>query len=313
MNAPSGDKTEKQLSTAPRVWVWGRPWTPWRTARLLLLLLWAGTVLVSMFVRPLGLKLLVEILSSVVFVVLLWPWVRGPYLLYTRGWLSLHSRFEPTAQDPDDGSIWSEDSVQALGFQRVGVLSKSDRVRTEVKIFLHPGTGDSAQIARIFRRSGVLYALVSKSRFDDGFAFETSNSHTPHLFIPDPHFPVFRFPQLRSVADLYRIHQKLRERFTSTHVPCTPEASEELSHFITRAETAHQRIAKQGYKLDTAGARYAFTLKGAIRMAWLRTWPIDQIRMVRMEARAMKTAEQLGLPIHPKFGCLLESISSCRT
>lgn len=150
--------------------------------------------------------------------------------------------------------------------------------------------------------------LVFKARFKDGFAFETSNSRTAPIFRPDPQFPFFRFPQIRFHADLYRIHQKIKERFTTNRCPVVANKSEELNDFLIRAEKLHERNAARDYKLNAAGDRYIFTLRGAIRRAWLQTWPVKPIRALRVQSKAMKTALELGLPIHPKFGRLQDSL-----
>jgi hypothetical protein len=50
-----------------------------------------------------------------------------------------------------------------------------------------------------------------KARFADSFAFESSNSYVALIVRPDSRFPVFRFPAVRSILDLYRLHRKITE------------------------------------------------------------------------------------------------------
>jgi len=150
---------------------------------------------------------------------------------------------------------------------------------------------------------------VFKSRFADGLAFETSDSHTPQLFEPDPNFPVFHFPSVRSTRDLYRLHSKIKERYGTSRAPALADKEGELKEFIVRAEIVRDRHACSGvYKLAPAADRYVYTWKGAIRHAWLRAWPIKSLRTMRVYNESMKMAEELGLRIHPKFGCLEDSL-----
>src|SRR5579859_110475 len=238
--------------SAPTVWVWGRPWTRWRSARLLLLFLWISALLLWSFTRLAGLLLPVEVLSAIVFVVLLWPWVRGPYLLYTRHSLPLRAGFEVRSTNFEAGDFKGSVELHKMGFEFASIVSANSvpgHRKVEAAIYVHPGNKDSAQLGRIATRVGPLNVMVFKTRFDDGSAFETSNSHTAPIFRPDPQFQVFRFPQIRSRADLYRIHQKLKERFAATRRPVITDKAEELAEFIARAEIVHLRNAERDYKL----------------------------------------------------------------
>jgi hypothetical protein len=277
---------------------------------LVLLFLWFLASLVCRFTKSPQAFAVFADLSAIVFVVTLWPWIRGPYLLSTRGGgLLLHAAFEAQSSTGIGVDGFSRDVVGSLinlGFDRAGILARdvSDRVRTEVMIFVHQANGDSAQVGRVISRSRTLDMLVFKSRFEDGFAFETSSYPTAPGSLPDPNFPVFRFSQIRGRSDLYRIHRKLKERFATSRRPVIASQSEELNDFVVRAEKVHQRIVARDFKLNAANDRYVLTLRGAIRRAWLGTWPVKQIRTMLMERRAFNTARELGLRINPKLGCL---------
>ena len=162
-------------------------------------------------------------------------------------------------------------SLDKLGFEFAGLLAQdSAQIRPKLRIamYVHPVNRDSAQAARMESRRGIIYVLVFKTRFNDGFAFETSNNFTARIFPQNQEFPVFRFPMMRSELDLYRIHQALKERFSATRSPIVGGGVEELNEFVAQAEAAHRRNASLDYKLSEAGDRYVFTLRGAIRCAW---------------------------------------------
>jgi hypothetical protein len=178
---------------------------------------------------------------------------------------------------------------------------------------VHPLNRDSAQVGRVTARSRTVDVLVFKTRFDDGFAFETSNSGTPPIFLPNPQCLIFRFPQIRWRADLYRIHQKIKEQFARDRHTVIGSKSEELSEFVVQAEKIHQRNAARDCKLNAAGDRYVYKVRGAIRHAWLHTWPVNFIRKMRLEYRAVKKAAELDLRINPKFGRLEDPERANRT
>ena len=290
------------------MWVFGQPWSRWRTVRLLLVVTWIVTLFfralsdAAAVVRPL------QILTAVVLPVILWPWVRGPYRLYSRCSLPLSAHF--SVQEMAESARFFPESYERplvkLGFEIFGYLKKEPRV--QVAFYLHPETVDTAQIGRIESHWGPRYLYIFETQFDDGFILESSNGSSVGLLAPDPNHPVFRFPQLRFPNDLYRIHQELKKRFSSARRPVRGSAEEELKRYIARAEAIHQRLVAADYKMDKAGNRYVYTIWGATRHAWLLTWPVKDFRRMRVEARAMKTAGELGLPIHPKLGRLEDSL-----
>jgi hypothetical protein len=164
------------------------------------------------------------------------------------------------------------------------------------------------QVAEVVSGLGKHHLIVFKSRFENGFAFETSNGYIPSPFKPDPNYQVFRFPGVSPTGGLYRLHRKRKERFLPTHRPILADSEGEIAAFIERAEIAHQRHAHSGhYKLSPSGEHYVYTLGGAIRHAWLEAWPIKRFRTTRIYARAQKMARELGFRINPKGGRLEET------
>jgi hypothetical protein len=129
-------------------------------------------------------------------------------------------------------------------------------------MFIHPANQDSVQLGRVVSGLSTTHALVLRARFDDGFAFESSNSQVAQILRPDPRFQVFRFPAVRSIVDLYRLHGKIKELFALSQRPTLADEARELSEFIARAEIVRQRHAPGGeYKVAPAGDRYAYTWK----------------------------------------------------
>jgi hypothetical protein len=300
-----------RIPVEPRLWVFGRPWTRWRTARLALILSWLFAVFFwALTSWPAGLRV-VQGLSMFLIPVLVWPWIRGPYRLYSRDWLPLRTNFVVQDQANAFDFARHDEMLLPLGFERAGcVVNESHPGRPDVQaaLYLHTGNMDTAYIGQVKTRRRTTHVCAFISRFTDDFVLESSNARIPELFLPDPNHPVFKFPQLRSRRDLYRIHQELKKRFATTRVLTVGDKAEELARFIARTEIVHARIAKRYFRLSKERDRYVHTVRGAIRLAWLSTWPVNLIRQGRSESKAMNTADELGLPIHLKLGCLVDSV-----
>jgi hypothetical protein len=126
------------------------------------------------------------------------------------------------------------------------------------------------------------------------------------VFLPDPNYQVFRFPSLRSTADIYHLHRKIKERFLSSHRPTLADSKGEFAAFIEHAEVAHQRHAQSGhYKMAHCGEHRVYTLKGAIRHGWLMAWPIKFWRASRINIRGFKLAKELAFVLTTK-------VAACR-
>jgi hypothetical protein len=257
---------------------------------------------------------LFEIVSAASVAFFVWPFVQGPYLLYTRHWLPLRADYR--IFDGDLRAQFPEHRIAALsglGFEFAGYLVQEPGTRNvalRLAVFIHPANKDSAQLAKIVSGLRTILMVAFKSRFDDGFAYETSDSQAATPFKRDPNFQIFQFPGLRSTIDLYRLHCKIKEQFALTRRPTLADKDGEIAEFMARAEVVRQRHAHSGdYKLSPAGDRYVYTWRGAIRHSWLMGWPIKFFRVMRVHRRGMKRAEELGLRINPKFGRLEESLS----
>lgn len=288
-------------------------WSREPSTRLQVLGIWMFVAVLAAVTRSeVGWRLF-EIVSAASLAFFVWPFVQGPYLLYTRHWLPLRADYR--IFEGDLKSEFPEHRIKALsglGFEFAGYLVQEPGTRNvalRLAVFIHPANKDSAQLAKIVSGLRTVSIVAFKSRFDDGFAFETSDSHTATPFKRDPNYQVFPFPGLRSTNDLYRLHCKIKETFALSRRPVLADKDGEVAEFMARAEVVRQTHAHSGdYKLSPAGDRYFYTWSGAIRHSWLHGWPINFFRTMRVQSRGMKKAEELGLRIHPKFGRLEESL-----
>ncbi len=247
-----------------------------------------------------------EIASAVAVAFFLYPFIEGPFRLHARGKLALHAGYQIVPQPSPDPPSFRDTQLQSLGFEYAGQIidpAGGRNVGVRLQLYIHEKNLDSAQIAEVIGGLRTIPVLVFKARFQDDFAFETNDVHTAPIFPGDPSRPAFRFPALRSTADLYSIHRKIKEGFLVTHHPIMAGKEGELAEFIARAEIVHQRIAQCGdYQLSPEGDRYVPTWRGAFRQSWLLAWPVKQIRQWRLQSRSLKQAEELGMPINVKLG-----------
>jgi hypothetical protein len=237
----------------------------------------------------------------------LWPYFQGTYLLYTRGSTPLRAGFRQTDSAFFDGLQEFEVSpLLKMSFTFAGCLKQereTSGVTTALALLVHAEQEDSVQIAQIRNSIGTRDLLVFATKFDDGLVLETSNFRGPQLFKSKPKFRSFRFPQIRHIADLYLLHRKLKEEFSSTRTPVKFTPAERLETYIADAEEVHRLNLAQGdFKLHPSGDRYVYTFRGALRHTFLRTWPVGAIRAMSAESESFKKARQLGFQLNPRLG-----------
>jgi hypothetical protein len=186
-------------------------------------------------------------------------------------------------------------NLKQLGFTLAGYLLRSEDARLRyLAMFIHPQNKDSAEVFASDGQSSPALP-VFKSRFEDGFAFEVGSSRiAPHEISGGPDFPAFNFPHVQSTAELYRMHLLLKIRFSKSRVPVVADGSGELREFARKAEEVHNySMSSPGYKLNSTGTRYVYTLVGAMRAALWHQWPIAPIRRWSALLSARRHARRL--------------------
>jgi hypothetical protein len=293
----------------PRVLRWSRePGT-----RLQVVGIWVFVAVVCAISKGLYSSRVFEIVSAACLAFYLFPFIEGPLRLHARHVLPLRAEYRVVEGELESSiqSYWTG-HLLGMGFQFAGELvqpADPRNVAVRVAVFRHEENKDTAQVAQVIGGLRTLPVMSFRTDFKDGFAFETNDARGARLFPPDPECPAFRFPNLRSTQDLYRLHCKIKERYLDAHHPALADKDRELARFIARAEVIHQRFAKNGdYQLARFGEYYRLTWRGAIRQSWLHAWPVKQFRAMRAHSRAMKVAESMGLPINQKLGCLQDSV-----
>jgi len=224
----------------------------------------------------------------------------------------LHSRIQLAAEAT--ASPWPDyysSNLRHGGFEYAGQLldpAEQRNVALRVNFYVHLQNQDSAYVAEIISGRQTISLVSFKSRFEDGFSFETNNVSSASLFKDNPDHRSFRFPQVRSIDSLYRLHRRIKQdAVVDHHRPVIADKQGELAEFISRAEVLHQRMAQCGdYELSQDGGCYRHTWKGAIRQSWLLAWPVKQMRALRIQNNSLTVARELRLPINVKLGRIYE-------
>ena len=221
---------------------------------------------------------LFDIFLAAFAVLVAWPFVQAPWLMYRRYSAPIHTPFRPVNGQALPAGIQNAIShcvpqLTDLGFEFAGYLAQERKTATIViALMIHRDEQDSAHFAWFVTGLKTIQLLAFQTRFDDGFSVSTSDQRRSSMFRPDPHHPVFRFPKIRSAEDLYELHRKLKPDLSANRSAIIGGEIEEITYFIERAEQHREEIMNQGdYKLDPTGQSYVFTRAGACRHAWLQT------------------------------------------
>jgi hypothetical protein len=256
-----------------------------------------------------------EISSGIVLAFFLWPFLNGPYRLYKTGAAPLRMNYERLqgefSQHLPELRLRE---LNELGFELEGQIAHGAGVRNVANVlafFKHRDNPDCAVLGTIITGREKIPLLIFRSRFSDGMTFTTSNLSKPRHVKPSPMFAGYRFPGVGPAAALYRLHRKGMEEFGSSRQPVIDDGESELRLYIEMSEKEHTRVTEEaGYKLGPKGDKYVPTVYAAIRNAWLLTWPVKQIRIMRLYSNGAKRARALGLPL--KFGTLEDMVGSRR-
>jgi len=133
--------------------------------------------------------------------VLLLAWLRlvarNAYRIYKRVRHPSQADWQMAEADPSQRlrADWISELTD-MGFELAGYLSKDRQTRPLVARLIHHANCDSAYVAQI--NSSEKNFLVFKTRFADGFAFETGNTRTPSLISSRPTKSGFQISPNRS-------------------------------------------------------------------------------------------------------------------
>ena len=251
-------------------------------------------------------------LGGLVLCVLLVPYVLGPILVY----FTLRFRMPPTvvAVDPRVHPLPAEArnylseayrELTADGFDLVGTMFLPDlvpNVKTLFAIYANRTASDMAMSAIIVAQGGLSGELKTSyvefvRRYDDGVVVQTNNSAELGSFKRMPGEFTTKFWQIRDIRRLYRLHQRLSDRFRQRGQPTFRMDAEfrgDAVQYIAKAvleETFRDQVGT-GY-LSEGPSGFRPTIKGAWIMAWQELWPVKALRRWREKRHAERLLVEL--------------------
>lgn len=274
---------------------WDLWWSP--AVRLGSFVLWLFSLVLLLREHSPGSVFLFELASAVTVVLSVVPLLWSVYRLYTRVCPPARAAWYRSSTDisKELRSDWMR-QIPDLGFNLAGYLTKDSDNAPYLALFVNSENCDSAHISRVAGKD----LLVFKTRFADGFAFETSNTATARLLPAIPYNPVFRFPSVILPLDLYRVHRKTKVELGVERTPVIADGDGEIAEFISRAEVVRSHMMSRDYRLHASS--YRFTVVGAIRHALLLTWPLKSIRDSMFRRKMLDKLTRLGFQIDKSTG-----------
>ena len=142
------------------------------------------------------------------------------------------------------------------------------------------------------KRTGYIEFIT---RCSEQMQIDTNSNATAPVLFPVPQHHVFRFPQIRDVFTLYRVHRMLVTEIARGALPVLPPAGEEIAELKRRLDRYGPWQTQRGYMyLERNGEYYRLTWKGAILGAWRSVWPIPLIRGWRQRRKNQAILKRLG-------------------
>lgn len=199
-------------------------------------------------------------------------------------------------------------SFSAIGFRRLASLAlphPMQNVSMVVVIYINEQSGDTASVTEaIGGPSGsiriVYVEFTSEFCGSSPRLLETNNNWACGTFATVPEKLRFRFPHIRDVAYLYRLHQSLVRR----HAYGLRKTLRVIEEFRGDAVAYLRQAMIEEYQMqETTGYLrrveadlcWRPTLKGTYLMVWIQLWPIKQIRGYIMRRKAARLERELGV------------------
>lgn len=185
---------------------------------------------------------------------------------------------------------WNFDLVAYVSFWNV-----TPSTGAYMALLANPHTGEWADVTLVLspvKNTGYTEFIT---RCSEQMQIDTNTNATAPVLFPVPQHHVFRFPQVRDVFTLYRVHRMLVTEIARGALPVLPPAGEEIGELKRRLDRYGLWQAERGYMyLDRSGEYYRLTWKGAILGAWRSVWPVPWIRAWRQRRKNGAVLKRLG-------------------
>jgi hypothetical protein len=132
--------------------------------------------------------------------------------------------------------------------------------------------------------------------FSSGRCINSNNSNNPNVFKIDPENIIFKFPGLQDSRLLYQAHRRLLMLHAPREKSVLPSEGMEIPHLSSSIKKSFDKQVEYGYYYqDGETGDYRPTWKGAILMTVRVAWPVKDLKMAALKARANQNLRSLGL------------------
>jgi hypothetical protein len=200
------------------------------------------------------------------------------------------------------------ESLLGLGFEPYSCVALPDpmpNVRALCQVWVHAERRDAALVSAIFGIASngpgmeTCYTeLLSRFTDDDLAAVQTNNATMVSAFPVLPNERTFRFPQVRSIGELDRLHRRLLEREAPASrktVTLLDQFHGDLVAYFRWALTeSYRKQESTGYLRRREEAdHWRPTVKGAYLMTWSQLWPMSAIARARIRGHGRRLQQEL--------------------
>ncbi len=184
------------------------------------------------------------------------------------------------------------DSIEVWGFDLVNYLNwdvGAGGTGPFVALLSNPHTREWATISYVASNGNSRGYIEFITQWSDGIQVDTNTKALHAVLFPTPNCHVFRFPQVRDVFTLYRLHRMLVKQTVGRGHPFVPPRGQEVTEWQRRLERYGPYQQSRGYMyLDGRDQCYRLTWKGAIVGGWRSIWPLPLLRAWRLKRRTLR-------------------------
>ena len=172
--------------------------------------------------------------------------------------------------------------MQNLGFELLGCYHcgmLTSNTQRYVAYFLKRSTNDFANITVATSPQKIAAYFEFSTCFSNELTVETNTNRALPLTPDNPGTRVFRFPKIKELDALYKLHLQLIEKYAAGQWAQGEPKGQELKRLVNVIENYGPRHSKAGYMvLGKDGETYRLTWKGAFLMTWRGLWPTSLVR-----------------------------------
>jgi len=183
-------------------------------------------------------------------------------------------------------------AIQNLGFNLIGYYDLGCLIsgtRSYVADFCNVQTNDFASISVLASQRKTCGYLEFSSHFPNGLILETNTNRILPLTPDNSKIKTFRFPEIKDLHTLLRIHRQLKERYAPGLWAQGETPDAEIQRLVQVVENYGPRHVHVGYmQLAEDGQSYKLTWKGAFLITLRGLWPVQLVRRL-IYRRAMNS------------------------